>query len=395
MKKGNTKPAATTFVHNTGDHFYWVFRADEDTERDGHFDEIFKKIIQWAKQQDLSIVQERIFGRLAARDQILASRASSYSQMGEDSNTPVTFIEGTPVHSGGMAGIIVRGAPKETVESIHYGGKPVGRLWRTKGRANGGTKERTKEAEQYVILQDIYCDAVGSLAEQTEKMIFRAEDILRQVGASYRDVVRTWFYLDNILDWYGDFNVGRTAIYEKMKLMPHGDNSQTVLPASTGIYGKNVHASPGTMDLFAVLPGKAPKAPIRQLSNPGQKDAFKYGSAFSRGSVIEGFGARQGHLSGTASIDELGNTIHLDAPGAQIQCTFDKIEHLFSTVGAQLHHLTGGCAFIKRRRDFSVLWDHIVANGWENLPLVFMVADVCRDDLLVELDGEFLLPESF
>lgn len=48
---------------------------------------------------------------------------------------------------------------------------------------------------------------------QTKRMIQRAAGILESQGASYRDVVRTWFYLDDILAWYPEFNRSRTAVY--------------------------------------------------------------------------------------------------------------------------------------------------------------------------------------
>jgi len=65
----------------------------------------------------------------------------------------------------------------------------------------------------------------------------RAAAILEQQGSSYQDTVRTWFYLQDILAWYRDFNGARTAAYEKFGLLPRAKNSPFLLPASTGIGG--------------------------------------------------------------------------------------------------------------------------------------------------------------
>ena len=48
------------------------------------------------------------------------------------------------------------------------------------------------------------CDGSGP------QMIEQADRLLRQYGASYRDVARTWFYVRDILDWYPQFNQVRS-----------------------------------------------------------------------------------------------------------------------------------------------------------------------------------------
>jgi hypothetical protein len=53
--------------------------------------------------------------------------------------------------------------------------------------------------------------------------------------ASYRDVVRTWFYLNDILSWYPEFNQARNAVYRELGLIPGHDGGSRRLPASTGI----------------------------------------------------------------------------------------------------------------------------------------------------------------
>ena len=54
---------------------------------------------------------------------------------------------------------------------------------------------------------------------QTRRMSARRPALEAQ-GASYRDVVRTWFYLDDILAWYPEFDRSRTAIYGQFGILP-------------------------------------------------------------------------------------------------------------------------------------------------------------------------------
>ena len=39
-------------------------------------------------------------------------------------------------------------------------------------------------------------------------------------GMSFGNVMRTWFYLDRILEWYHEFNHVRTAFFRERKVNP-------------------------------------------------------------------------------------------------------------------------------------------------------------------------------
>jgi enamine deaminase RidA (YjgF/YER057c/UK114 family) len=61
-------------------------------------------------------------------------------------------------------------------------------------------------------------------------MFYNITGLLEAEGASWRDVVRTSFYLRDIDRDYREFNEERTAFYKELGLDP--------LPASTGIQAK-------------------------------------------------------------------------------------------------------------------------------------------------------------
>ena len=83
-------------------------------------------------------------------------------------------------------------------------------------------------------------------------MLERAERILRENGASYKDVVRTWFYLSDILGWYAAFNKVRNEKYGEFGIMPGPGDRELLLPASTGIQGETPSGAACAMDLIAV-----------------------------------------------------------------------------------------------------------------------------------------------
>jgi enamine deaminase RidA (YjgF/YER057c/UK114 family) len=225
-------------------------------------------------------------------------------------------------------------------------------------------------------------------------MIQEAAHLLAAQGATYRDVVRTWFYLPDILAWYQDFNQARSAIYRELGLMATNGDSPPRLPASTGISGEVFPGAAGALDLLAVVGPPECRPPVRQLSSPSQPEAITYGSAFSRGALIRQHEVSVIQLSGTAAIDERGGSLYPGDVRAQIDCTFDKIAALIGPEGATLADVAAACVFVKRPEDALAYQERAVAQGLEGLPAVVMLADVCREELLFEMDAEVAFNSS-
>jgi enamine deaminase RidA (YjgF/YER057c/UK114 family) len=269
--------------------------------------------------------------------------------------------------------------PQDAVWTMRDQGKAVGRGWRRQGAT-------------FLFLQNIQGLAprppeVNTRPLQARRMIQRAARLLQTQGASYRDVARTWFYLADILAWYPEFNRSRTASYGQFGILPEEDHGCLKLPASTGVRGELPTGAAGTLDLLAVIGRPDSRPLVRQLRSPGQPDAFTYGSAFSRGALIEEPDVSLLQVSGTAAIDERGASLHPGDIRAQIDCTFDKIAALIGPEGARLTDIVAACVFVKRPEDALAYQERAAARGLENLPAVIMVADICREELLFEMDA--------
>jgi len=244
--------------------------------------ESYTRIAKVLKECRLEILHERIFGSLSLEPSVMAARRSAFRNCGIASDNPVTYIQGNPPWGEGFAGTIIHAvSPNDPgdVWTIMYGDQPCGRGW----RGDGST---------YLVLQNIngnHCSPQGNGTRhlQVRHMLDRAERILRENGSSYDDVVRTWFYLSDILDWYAAFNKARNEKYGEFGIMPGPGDGSLLLPASTGILGDTPSGAAATMDLIAIVRELGSGPAIRQLTNMAQLDAFRYGSAFSRGSLIQ------------------------------------------------------------------------------------------------------------
>jgi enamine deaminase RidA (YjgF/YER057c/UK114 family) len=319
----------------------------------------------------------------------MTTRAETFRSQGISPDNPVTYIQGNPPWGDGLAGIIIRAVSSSgqgrDVWTITDSSVPCGRGWQL-----NGTK--------YLILQNIQgeaddADLMQTRTVQAERMFERADRILKQHGATYKHVVRTWIYLSDILAWYEDFNEIRNRTYHNFGIMP-GQNSHLFLPASTGIQGTVLNSSPASMDLLAVIPGADSQPMVKSMSSSRQIEAYHYYSAFSRGLLIREPEILEVQVSGTAAIDEDGQSLYPGDVRGQIDYTFDAIDALIRQEAASLEDVCAATVFVKHPEDVHIFREIAVSRGLEDFPCVCVVADICREELLIEIDAEAMVRKS-
>jgi enamine deaminase RidA (YjgF/YER057c/UK114 family) len=371
-----------------------LFLSASITERDADpekiTEELYTRIADVLTASSSQIIHERCFAKVELHRIIQKARASVLGKHQIQINTPVTFVEGESCFENSIAGFQIRAlkpAPETNFRTIMDDGIPKGRAW----NINGST---------FYLLQSIdggNTNGVGHADRitQSEAMFRQAERLLRAQGSTYQDVVRTWIYISDILDWYDDFNVVRNHCYSEYGFIGKRDPlmpaEQIYLPASTGIEGKNPSGRAAVMDVFAIHNSPTSTTKVRPLYGTKQKSPFRYGSAFSRAIVIEDNQSKLILVSGTASIDEEGKSVFLNDFAAQIKQTLKVVSALIAPEGAALQDLCEATVFLKRRQDFPTYQKIAEEIGISEVPSVNVVADVCRDELLFEIDAAFLI----
>jgi len=344
----------------------------------------YSQIARVLENRKMGIFHERIFGSLIASKQIMTQREAVLHRNGISSDGPVTMIQGDPHHGKGLAGIVIHAVSNsdgDRLSNITYKDQTVGRRFESDGIC-------------HVLLQSIHADpkVPSSEEESVVKLIKKADAILKDQGSGYLDVVRTWFYISDILKWYDIFNKSRNHTYDQFGILPRGNDKPLVLPASTGIGGNNLFGTKAVADILAIHSSKKTRAKtgrkVERLLNSGQKEAFLYGSAFSRGISIKTKGTTIARLSGTASIDKQGQTENVGNVSRQVEYTLNKIESLLEPIGGDFKDTIAAMAFVKHASDTSIVKKILKKRLGEDFPCVYMVADVCRDDLLFELETD-------
>ncbi|MCP4004645.1 MAG: hypothetical protein GY725_10650 [bacterium] len=222
-----------------------------------------------------------------------------------------------------------------------------------------------------------------SAFEQTYAMFCSAEELLRDAGMGFHEVVRTWIYLRDMDRDYAEFNRARREFFASRGI--------ELMPASTAVGGEpSADAHDVSMRLHAI---KSPQPlNVEIMSTPTLNEAWTYGSDFSRGLKVEDTNKISLHVSGTASIDEAGDTVHLDDVEAQAKRMLLNISCLLEAQGASFLDLVSAVTYVKHAADALLIRTIFHEHGFEGFPCTVVEAPICRPDLLCETEAIAILP---
>ncbi|MDQ8023427.1 MAG: hypothetical protein REI94_16435 [Moraxellaceae bacterium] len=249
-----------------------------------------------------------------------------------------------------------------------------------------------------------------SAYDQTGHALTDAESALASAGARVEQIVRTWFYVGNITSAdahatsaqrYQELNRSRTDFFQGIDFLTDytpASISRAVYPASTaiGMAGQDIRLS--TLALLT----KRDDVRTVPLENPRQVAAFDYAKhyspqspKFSRAMAVAYGDKASIYISGTASITA-SETQHIGNAALQTEETLDNITALISAENLTRHGLPGFSAglgnlgivraYVKHAADYPAV-RAVCEKRLGEIPVIYTIGDVCRDDLLVELEG--------
>jgi hypothetical protein len=252
-----------------------------------------------------------------------------------------------------------------------------------------------------------------SIQESAEKAFKQAIDILGKEGLTLKNIIRQWNYVENIarvddpvntLQNYQIFNDVRAKYYDSESFI-HG------YPAATGI-----GTDTGGVIIGFIALSDSDRIRLSPIRNPRQVDAHRYSNLvlkgkstgitrekctprFERGKLVSIGDRHYAYVSGTASI--LGEkTMYPGDVEMQTKTTIGNIHGLFSRESQNLPGLDMADSGIR----FSHL--RVYVKYQEDIPVVrkicesmlnfesslYLQSDICREELLVEIEGICELP---
>lgn len=222
----------------------------------------------------------------------------------------------------------------------------------------------------------------GASAKAQMLGIFKKyEAFLDGSGLSVKaDCIRTWIFAQNVDVNYGGVVEGRKEYFDSIGL-----TSKTHYIASTGIEGR--HANPETlvqMDAYAVgglQPGQIKHLQARTHLNP----TYEYGVTFERGTAVTYGDRRHVFISGTASIDNKGNILHIGDISLQTGRMLENVQMLLAEAGAGFGDVAQAIVYLRDQADAATV-RAMFRKRLPQLNAVFVQAPVCRPQWLIEME---------
>lgn len=246
-------------------------------------------------------------------------------------------------------------------------------------------------------------DFSDSVSKQSREVFDKVEDLLTAFGYEVDDIVRQWNFIGSIVSYrdgkqnYQEFNDARTLYYAKGAW-------KRGYPAATGIGASGDCIIVGGI---AFKKADAEEGGIYPIDNPLQiaahvyskrvlvddaENAMKSTPKFERAKLIETARGACCFVSGTAAIR---GEESMDASSARLQTikTIENIEYLVSKenlvrFGCRPYDLNYAklLVYIKEAEDYEEV-RAVVEERFPQLPVIYTIADVCRSELLVEIEG--------
>lgn len=221
----------------------------------------------------------------------------------------------------------------------------------------------------------------GDSAWQTECLLIDYEETLQQFGATLADnCVRTWFFVRDVDTQYAGMVRARHDNFIEQGLTP-----QTHYIASTGIGGLPADTKAlvqlGTYALIGF-----DQRQLRYLyALTHLNRTIEYGVTFERGTLIEYGDRGHAYISGTASIDNHGQVVHVGDIRNQTLRMWENVEKLLDEAGMTFNDIMQIIVYLRDMADYSVV-SQMFAKKFPATPYVLTLAPVCRPTWLIEME---------
>jgi enamine deaminase RidA (YjgF/YER057c/UK114 family) len=326
--------------------------------------QIFAAIAATLREQRAWICQERIFAPAPDVAAVRRIRAEVFGDIEDAMEATVLAAEDAP---GIMPGVQVYAVRTATRPRIVSDGDARARVFHRDGCS-------------WLSANGLRAPEAGDGPAQARAIFEKAERLLAQVGGDLQAVARTWVFMDDVLAWYGQFNKARSGLFVERGLL--GPQAAGRLPASTGIGISPADGSRCTIDLFAVI---GPRGAVKRYEAAGkQRSANEYGSAFARAAIARTPAGHGVYVSGTAAIDAAGTTCCRDDITGQIAMTLENVEAVLDDLAVDDRDVVQAMAYCVSPEVQKVFRDRFT--GRVPWPCLVMIGDVCRDDLLFEVE---------
>jgi len=342
---------------------YRKFYITAHPDKTGKHYSMFDNLGDFLRKHNASIVTQDVFGGC----ELYAEGISALARTCGTVDWPVTWIGGAGSSQKNLTGTQVYAISGVSVQPVRLDGNIVGGVFED-------------DDATYCLLGDLRpTDLSCSRAEQARATLEKIEAALGTIDMGFSNVVRTWFYISEILSWYDEFNMVRNNFFTERGVF------EGVVPASTGVGVANPAGAALVAEVFAVK-AKNNNVGVKAVASPLQCPAIDYKSSFSRAVEVVLPDHRRLYISGTSSIEIDGKTAHVGDVEKQIARTMEVAGAILESCNMTWADTSRAIAYFKDIENAPLLDKYCRENRLPHMPIAVAHGDICRDELLFEIE---------
>ncbi|MCJ7816072.1 MAG: pteridine-dependent deoxygenase, partial [Xanthomonadales bacterium] len=292
-------------------------------------------------------------------------------------------------------------SPLDSVDSRHVpvalkqlGSPAMVEVWQCEGPIKTGNWDRLRFSQgEQLTMGHISLDLrqTGTMRESSRIAYDILQTYLQQ--SPHQWPLKIWNYIPGINQGSGDEELYRQFCLGRADAVLIDPGDRPPLPAATAIGSPPEEPALQVYFLAAALPGL-------DVENPRQVSAWRYprqygprSPLFSRGTILRLNGSQQFFISGTASV--VGHQTHHENQVAnQLSESLRNVQSLLE----EGYRLTGDShaklddqgllkVYIRNRDDLDLIRQTLDAEAPAAIPRIYLEGDICRENLLTEIDG--------
>jgi chorismate lyase/3-hydroxybenzoate synthase len=231
----------------------------------------------------------------------------------------------------------------------------------------------------------------GDMRQVSRKAYDILQSFLQQ--SPHQWPLKIWNYVPDINRGSGDDELYRQFCLGRAEAVLIGPGDRPPLPAATAIGAPASESALQVYFLAASLPGL-------DVENPRQVSAWRYprqygpkSPLFSRGTILRLNGTQQFLISGTASV--LGHQTHHENQVASqlseslrnVSSLLDEGHRLMGDAQASLDSDGTLKVYVRNPDDLELIRQTLDNEAPAEIPRIYLQGDICRENLLTEIDG--------
>ena len=234
---------------------------------------------------------------------------------------------------------------------------------------------------QHIWTFGLMNSSVDTSYMQTWKTLFAYIDILKHFHATLeRNCIRTWFFVRDVDTQYNGLVKSRRECFIEQGLTP-----DTHYIASTGIGGTPSDPKALVQLGSYAMTGFEPEQQRYLYALSHLNRTIEYGVTFERGTLMQYGDRNHVYISGTASIDNHGEVLHVGNVKKQTYRMWENVETLLQEGGMSYDDVMQIVVYLRDLADYSIV-KTLFEQKFPHIPTVITLAPVCRPTWLIEME---------